>query len=166
MKASMASALALLGKIAQSDVIRYVFEILVVFLGVYLAFLFTDFQDNARERAIRVQHYQSLSLELSILASTLEIEEQKLLVHMKVVDEIDQGTRPPIPPSDLLFYYHGSVRDAAFNSRHFEALDSEVVQNIMSCSRNMGINNPIFTIESSRGEHYEQANCNERNAIN
>ena len=100
-------------------------------MGVYLAFLFTDLQDNARERAIRVQHYQSLSLELSILASTLEIEEQKLLAHMKVVAEIDKGTRPPIPPSDLLYYYHGSVRDAAFNSRHFEALDSEVVRNII-----------------------------------
>ena len=39
--------------------------------------------------------------------------------------------RLPIPPSDLLFYYHGSIREAVFNSRRFEALDSEIVRNIM-----------------------------------
>ena len=110
---------------------KYLFEIIIVFLGVYLAFLLTDFQDAVRERDIRVQHYESLALELQVLASNLEFEEVKLREHLRVVEEIDQGKRPQIPPSDLLFIYTGSVRDAAFNSRHFEALDSNIVQNII-----------------------------------
>lgn len=131
MKAPLASSLALVSKIAQLEVVKYLFEIIIVFLGVYLAFLLTDFQDAARERDIRVQHYESLALELQVLAQSLEFEEEKLREHMKVVDEIDQGKRPRIPPSDLLYIYTGSVRDAAFNSRHFEALDSDIVQNII-----------------------------------
>ena len=131
MKTVLASSLTLVNKIAQLEVMKYLFELVIVFLGVYLAFLLTDFQDAVQERDIRVQHYESLALELQVLASTLEFEEAKLRKHMRVVEEIDQGKRPQIPPSDLLYIYTGSVRDAAFNSRHFEALDSDIVQNII-----------------------------------
>lgn len=131
MKAPLASTLALVSKITQLEVVKYLFEIIIVFLGVYLAFLLTDIQESVRERDIRVQHYESLALELHVLAQSLEFEEEKLRKHLRVVNEINQGKSPQIPPSDLLYTYTGSVRDAAFNSRHFEALDSDIVQNII-----------------------------------
>ena len=131
MKESIASVLALVSRITKSELMKYLFELLVVFVGVYLAFWLTDYQEAERERDLRVQHYESLALELQVLVSYLDFEEQKLLAHMKVVDEIDQGKRPRIPSSDLLFIYPGSVRDSAFNSKHFESLDSSIVQNII-----------------------------------
>ena len=134
MKAVLASALVLIGKVAQLEVTKYLFEILIVFLGVYLAFLLTDYQEAMKERDLRVQHYESLALELQGLAFTLGVEEQKLRAHVHVVEEIDQGKRPRIPSSDLLFVYPGFVRDSAFNSRHFEALDSELVKEIINGS--------------------------------
>ena len=137
MKALLTSVMAVASKVFQSDWIKYVFELFVVFLGVYLAFLFTDFQEASRERDIRVQHYESLVLELQVLVQSLRVEEEKLIAHMKVVDDIAQGKRPKIPPSNLLFVYPGSLRDAAFNSRHFEALDSEIVNQIIQGSRGL-----------------------------
>ena len=134
MKAVLASALVLIGKVTKLEITKYLFEILIVFLGVYLAFLLADYQEAMRERDIRVQHYESLLLELQRLAFALGIEEQKLSTHLNVVEDIDQGNRPRIPSSDLLFIYPGFVRDSAFNSRHFEALDSEIVEQIINGS--------------------------------
>ena len=76
-----------------------------------------------RERKLQVQYYEPLSLDLQILASTLDFEEQKLQAHLQVLKEIEQGKRPRIPSSDLLFVYPGFVRDAAFYSKHFESLE-------------------------------------------
>lgn len=134
MKATLASLFALASKVAQSELMKYLFEIFIVFLGVYLAFLLTDYQESLRERDIRVQHYESLALELRLLANVLKFEENKLHAHMKVVEEINQGNRPRIPPSDLLFVYTGSLVESAFNSRHFEALDSDIVREIIQGS--------------------------------
>ncbi|MYF01469.1 MAG: hypothetical protein F4227_00380, partial [Gammaproteobacteria bacterium] len=110
------------------------FEFFIVFLGVYLAFLLTGFQEDVRERDIRVQHYENFVIELGTLAEMLKLEKPKLDKHMKVVEEIARGNRPNIPPSDLFFVYSASIRDAAFNSRHFEALDSDIVRQIIDGS--------------------------------
>ena len=134
MKATLASLFALASKVAQSELMKYLFEIFIVFLGVYLAFLLTDYQESLRERDIRVQHYESLALELRMVANMLKLEEEKLHAHMKVVEEINQGNRPRIPPSDLLFVYTGALVDSAFNSRHFEALDSDIIREIVQGS--------------------------------
>ncbi|MXW07509.1 MAG: hypothetical protein F4X56_02760 [Gammaproteobacteria bacterium] len=123
MNAILASVVAITKKVFQSEWIKYVFELFVVFLGVYLAFLFTDYQEDLRERRLQVQYYEYLSIELQILASTLDFEEQKLQAHLQVVKEIEQGKRPRIPSSDLLFVYPGFVRDAAFYTKHFESLE-------------------------------------------
>ena len=134
MKAFIASALALVSKVLKLEVFKYLFEFFIVFLGVYLAFVLTDYQEDQRERDIRIRHYENFAVELAALAEMLEFEKIKLDAHMKVVDEIAQGTRPHIPPSDLLFVDATALRDAAFNSRHFEALDSEIVQQIITGS--------------------------------
>lgn len=47
------------------------------------------------------------------------------------MEEINQRNQPRIPPSDLLFVYTGSLVESAFNSRHFEALDSEIIREII-----------------------------------
>lgn len=134
MKATLASAFAIVSKVAHSELMKYLFELLIVFLGVYLAFLVTDYQEAVKERELRVQHYESLVFELQTLVNYLDFEQQKLRVHLKVLDDIDQGKRPRIPSGNLFFVYPGSVRDAAFNTKLFEALDSDIVQNIIEGS--------------------------------
>ncbi|MYD46448.1 MAG: hypothetical protein F4W92_08860 [Gammaproteobacteria bacterium] len=131
MKTFLASVLELVKRVTKLELFKYLFEFFIVFLGVYLAFVLTGYQENQRERDIRIQHYENFAVELGILVESLEEEKRKLDKHLKVVDEIAQGNRPDIPPSDLIFVYKGSLVDAAFNSRHFEALDAKIVRQII-----------------------------------
>ena len=66
------------GNISGSDIARYVLEFVIVFGGVYLAFLLTDYQEELREREVRVKYCESLILESRLLVLHLDNEAMKL----------------------------------------------------------------------------------------
>ena len=119
------------GKISGSDVARYLLEFVIVFVGVYLAFLLTDYQEELREREVRVKYYESLILEFKVLVQHLDNEVLKLENHLKIIEEIENGKHPFIPVSDMNFPFLGGVVDAAFEGRNFEALDRRILNNIV-----------------------------------
>ena len=107
----------------------------MVFLGVYLGFLVTDYQDELREREVRGKYYDSLVLEFKTLVAHLDAERSKLERHLAVVAEIDQGGQPDLPHIDLDQSAYGEragVLTAAFAGRNFEALDYGILRNIIS----------------------------------
>ena len=120
------------GKISGSDIARYVLEFVIVFGGVYLAFLLTDYQEELREREVRVKYYESLILEFRLLVQHLDNEAMKLEGHLKIIAEIENGKRPLIPVSDMNFPFLGGVVDAAFEGPNFEALDRPILNSIVS----------------------------------
>ncbi|MCY4144472.1 MAG: hypothetical protein OXG08_12400 [Gammaproteobacteria bacterium] len=115
-----------------ADVFRYLVEFLIVFVGIYLAFLLTDYQEEFREREIQVKYYESLILEFRALALHLDAEEPKILKHLAIVEEIEQGNRPIIPVSNLVYAFQDGVVDAAFSGRNFEALDKGILGAIIT----------------------------------
>ena len=110
---------------------RFAFELLIVFLGVYLAFLIADYQEERRMVDIRVNYYESLILEFESLLFHLRAEESKLAKHLEVVAEIEQGLQPALIPSDLNYSFRGSVVRSAFESQHFESLDESILHAII-----------------------------------
>ena len=110
----------------------YVFEVLIVFLGVYLAFVVTDYQDDARERTVRIKYYDSLIAEFGGLIRHLDQEETKLRRHLAVVEDIEKGNRPHIPASDLHYVYPAAVVAAAWEGRNFESLRTGDLRSIIS----------------------------------
>lgn len=111
---------------------HYAAELLVVFLGVYLGFLVTDYREELREREVRGKYYDSLILEFQTLVAHLDAERTKLERHLA---EIDQGGQPDLPHIDLDQSAYGeraSVLTSAFAGRNFEALDYGVLRNIIS----------------------------------
>lgn len=113
---------------------HYAAELLVVFLGVYLGFLVTDYQEELREREVRAKYYDSLILEFKTLVAHLDAEHSKLERHLAVVAEIEQGGQPDLPHIDLDQSAYGeraSVLTAAFTGRNFEALDFGILRNII-----------------------------------
>lgn len=70
--------LEVLGKFPWTAGLRYFGEFAIVFVGIYLAFLLTDYQEELRERKVRVKFYENLIREFDSLAGHLELEEQKL----------------------------------------------------------------------------------------
>lgn len=109
----------------------YVFEVLIVFLGVYLAFVVTDYQDDARERTVRIKYYDSLIAEFQGLIRHLDQEETKLRRHLAVVEDIEKGNRPHIPASDLHYVYPAAVVAAAWEGRNFESLRTGDLRSII-----------------------------------
>lgn len=110
---------------------RFAFELLIVFLGVYLAFLIADYQEERRMVEIRVKYYESLISEFESLLYHLRAEESKLARHLEVVTEIEQGLQPALMPSDLNYSFRGSVVSSAFESQHFESLDESILRAII-----------------------------------
>lgn len=114
------------------ELFRFAVEFVIVFVGVYLAFLLTDYQEELRERELRVKYYESLILEFEALAGHLDREEQKLLRHLAIIEDIEQSKRSIIPVSDLVFAFRNGVVDAAFEGKNFEALDGHILGAIIT----------------------------------
>lgn len=117
--------------LARERVAGLAIELVVVFVGVYLAFLASDYQEELEDRAIRVKYYQSMILEFEALSRHLEDEHAKIQRHLAVVAEIEQGGQPDLAVGDLSYLYRGSVVAAAFDSQNFESLDDEILANII-----------------------------------
>lgn len=113
---------------------KLLLELAVVFLGVYLAFLFTDYQEEQRDRAVRVKYHDALILEFQVMVHLLERERVKIDRHLAVVREIGEGARPDLPlgaGNDLEFTYRGDVIAAAFDGGNFESLRPKILRNII-----------------------------------
>ncbi|MCE2513835.1 MAG: hypothetical protein J4F37_02260 [Acidobacteria bacterium] len=109
-------------------------EFVVVFLGVYLAFVFSDYQERLRAREIGLKYHDSLIAEFEALARHLDQEAATLEKHLQAVDAIERGETPAILLSgigELYYLYRGSVVQAAFESQNFESLDLDMVLNIV-----------------------------------
>ena len=48
---------------SKKTVAGFAVELVAVFVGVYLAFLFSDYQEELEDRAVRVKYYDTLILE-------------------------------------------------------------------------------------------------------
>ena len=110
---------------------KYLFEFFIVFFGVYLAFLFTDYQDDLRDKKIRIKYYSALIHEFEVFAKHLIEEETKLLKYLDVVDQIEAGGQPQLISTDLYYLYNGITVRAAFNSKNFEAIDEDLLMSII-----------------------------------
>ena len=111
-----------------------VLEFGIVFLGVYLAFVFSDYQERLRGREIGLKYHDSLIAEFEVLARHLDQEAATLEKHLQVVEAIEKGGRPEVllgNVGELYYLYRGSVVEAAFEGQHFESLDLDMVLNII-----------------------------------
>jgi len=106
-------------------------EFSIVFVGVYLAFLLSEWQEQRRDRKIQAKYYQSLIFEFEEFQRHLETEDRKLRdTYLVLLDAIDQGQRPDLLPPDLFYLYRGPVLTAAFNAKNFESLDLDLIHSI------------------------------------
>ena len=119
------------GNLSKTDFVRYSLSFVIVFGGVYLAFLLSDFQEELRKGEARLKYYDSLIHEFELLKGHLGNEERKLGKHVAVLEEIEQGNRPLISVSDLSYLFSGGVIDAALEGANFASLDSRILANIV-----------------------------------
>jgi len=118
-------------KVWRKRIVRSLFEFFVVFLGVYLAFLFTDYQEAIQDKKIRIKYHSSLIFEFEVFAQHLEQEEIKLQKLLLLVEQIKQGQKPALTIAELYYLYDGSVVKAAFNDSNFGSLNQGLLQSII-----------------------------------
>ncbi len=114
-----------------SRITRLVSEFFIVFLGVYLAFLFSDYQEEMKNREVRAKYYATLIFEFRYFSKHLEQENIKLETYIELLEEIDQGKQPDLIAPDLYYLYSGLVVKAAFDGENFESLDEDILQSII-----------------------------------
>lgn len=113
-------------------VARFVLELVIVFVGVYLAFLLADYRDERKDLSLGVKYHELLITEFKTFAEYLEFGKKKIEKYQDIVTEIEQGGQPDLLASDLYYFYRGSVLDAAFDSRNFESLDASILKKIIT----------------------------------
>ena len=109
----------------------FAIELVVVFVGVYLAFLLGNRQATEREREVALKYREVLICDFEILVSSLHEQLRELRPHRQVIRQIDEGLQPDIPLSEFYYLYDDRVLQAAFDSQNFESLDSRLVQAIV-----------------------------------
>ena len=109
---------------------RFAFEFVIVFLGVYLAFVFTGYQEEKRKLEVRIKYYDTLILELETTSQLLAMEEQKVARLEAVVDRMDEGLQPDLIADHLSFVFPNWVAGSAFESQNFEFLDAATLSHI------------------------------------
>lgn len=109
---------------------KFAFEFVIVFLGVYLAFVFAGYQEERRMLEVRIKYYDTLILELETTHELLSVEQQKVARLASVVDQIDEGLQPNLIADHLYFVFPVFVAGSAFESQNFEFLDAATLQHI------------------------------------
>ena len=109
----------------------FAIELLVVFVGVYLAFLLGNRQEAAREQEVALKYREALICDFEMLVASLRDQLEGLRPHRQVVQQIEEGLEPDIPLGEFYYLYDDRVLQAAFDSENFESLDSRLVQAIV-----------------------------------
>lgn len=109
----------------------FAIELLVVFVGVYLAFLLGNRQEAEREQEVAQKYREALTCDFEMLVASLHGELEKLRQHVAVVQQIEEGLQPDIPLNEFYYLHDNQVLQAAFDSQNFESLDSGLVQAIV-----------------------------------
>ncbi|MDE2851324.1 MAG: hypothetical protein OXP74_12025 [Acidobacteriota bacterium] len=109
----------------------FAIELLVVFVGVYLAFLLGNRQEAAREQEVALKYREVLICDFEMLVSFLHDQLEDLRPHRQVVRQIEEGLEPDIPLGEFYYQHDDRVLHAAFDSQNFESLDSFLVQAVV-----------------------------------
>ena len=120
-----------LGATLRRNLPFFAIELVVVFVGVYLAFLLGNRQAAEREQDVALKYREVLICDFELLVSFLHEQLEELRPHIQVVRQIDEGLQPDIPLSEFYYLYDDRVLQAAFDSQNFESLDSRLVQAVV-----------------------------------
>jgi hypothetical protein len=115
---------------------RLLSELLVVFIGVYGAFMLNNFREERHERQVRLNYFNSFKAELiSIAGFTKNLAAATDTLHTRYQSAIQRGERPLLRVhQEVLYPVNMLIIRSAFNERHFEAIGSKYVVNISNGS--------------------------------
>lgn len=111
---------------------RLLSELLVVFIGVYGAFMLNNYREERHAEQVRLTYFNSFKAELvSIRNFTKTLAATSDTLHSRYQRAIEKGERLPLAVHQELYYpVNMLVIRSAFNEQHFEAIGSKYVEKI------------------------------------
>lgn len=110
----------------------YLFELLVVFVGVYAAFALNNYRESQKAIASQIKFAESFRAEIEYNGKYAQLLKHELdSIADQLEKDIEAGLRPPLDPIPQLRLSVGTfITRAAFNENHFEAIDQQFLFNI------------------------------------
>lgn len=115
---------------------RLLSELLVVFIGVYGAFMLNSYREERHARQVRLNYFNSFKAELiSISNFTRNLSATTDTLHNRYQQAIAKEERPLLRVhSEIHYPVNMFIIRSAFNEEHFEAIGSKYVVNISNGS--------------------------------
>ena len=104
------------------------FEIFIVFVGVYGAFLLSNYQQEKREKKLEENFYISFKGELEQVLASLERIESKIAIQIDQIETAEiNSVRYDIQPLDLFFHESMVITQAGFTENLILRLKPPIV---------------------------------------
>jgi len=111
--------------------IKFIAELLIVFVGVYGAFELNRYQENKRETKIRERYFSSFNSELNKLS--YDISSAQKVINSTLSNfqtALDKGEKPVPKPVNIIFEAPMLITRAGFNDDVFIQLDASLAASL------------------------------------
>lgn len=118
-------------KVKKFSIRSFVFELIIVFVGVYGAFELNRYQERQREQKIKENYFRSFYSELTKLSAEIKLVQGIIDRRVNQMDSATiSGNRPDLKPLNLYFGSEMLITRAGFNDDVFTQLSSELTSSL------------------------------------
>ena len=105
----------------------FLFELIIVFVGVYGAFELNRYQEHQREQRIKINYFNSFQSELVKLTSDIRYSQRQINQKLAALDSgFASGGQPVLTPLKLSFVAPMLISKAGFNDDVFTQMSAEL----------------------------------------
>jgi len=111
---------------------RFIFELFIVFIGVYGAFELTNYQQNVREEKIRENYFVSFKSELNTLIFNIDQVEKGISKELYRLENYNDSLESrPFTPVRINFNQSLLITQAGFNADVFVQLNPDLASSLI-----------------------------------
>jgi hypothetical protein len=111
----------------KSSISRFLFELFIVFIGVYGAFELNRYQDGLREQRIERNYFNSFLSEVVKISHEIKNTQKLVNSELETLEQaIESGMKPPLKPIHIYFGSEMLITRAGFNDDVFTQLSPEL----------------------------------------
>lgn len=112
----------------RAPIFRFLFELLIVFIGVYGAFELNRYQEGLREEKIKENYFNSFLSE--VVKISFEINNTQGLIKKQLEKVMESGKTPPLKPLNIYFGSEMLITRAGFNADVFTQISPELTASL------------------------------------
>lgn len=113
-------------------VFKFLFEFVVVFVGVFSAFQLNTYKEHQNDLKTQVNFYRKLVFEFEMFNDHLQSEQKNLSQSLAFFELVEAGEKPDFELVQFYYYYHASTVNSLFLYENFSAIHPQTARAIIS----------------------------------